>query len=42
MGTDGRQVCGYNCRMGTNGRMYCASRPDGQCAMSSDGTFSCP
>lgn len=42
MGTNGRQTCGYNCRMGTNGQFYCASRPDGRCAMNTDGTFSCP
>jgi hypothetical protein len=41
MGTDGINVCGYNCRMGTNGHMYCASTPDGRCAMNTDGTFTC-
>ena len=42
MGSDGQQYCGYNCRMGSNGQFYCASRPDGQCALNSDGTFTCP
>jgi hypothetical protein len=43
MGSHGQNVCGYNCRMGSNGRFfYCASRPDGRCAMNSDGTFTCP
>ncbi len=41
-GTDGVKVCGYNCKLGTNGRMYCATMPDGVCGMNSDGTFSCP
>ena len=39
MGSDGQQTCGYNCRMGSNGHFYCSSRPDGRCAMNSDGTF---
>lgn len=42
VGTDGLQVCGYNCRMGTNGRFYCATMPDGECAQNSNGTFTCP
>jgi hypothetical protein len=42
MGTDGINSCGYNCRMGTDGHMYCASRPDAQCAFNTDGTFTCP
>jgi hypothetical protein len=41
-GTDGLQVCGYNCRMGTNGRFYCATMPEGECAMNTNGTFTCP
>jgi hypothetical protein len=42
MGSDGINTCGYNCRMGSNGHFYCASRPDGQCAFNADGTFTCP
>jgi tetratricopeptide (TPR) repeat protein len=42
IGADGVQVCGYNCRMGTSGKFYCASTPLGQCAMSSNGTWTCP
>ena len=41
-GTDGINVCGYNCKQGTNGRMYCATRPEGQCEAKKDGTFNCP
>jgi hypothetical protein len=40
-GNDGIKVCGYNCKAGTNGRMYCATRPEGQCTQNSDGTFTC-
>jgi hypothetical protein len=42
MGSDGINTCGYNCRMGSNGRFYCASIPGGQCAFNSNGTWSCP
>jgi hypothetical protein len=42
MGSHGRQTCGYNCRLGSRGSFYCASRPDGQCAMNSDGSWTCP
>jgi hypothetical protein len=41
-GTDGLKVCGYNCRLGTNGRFYCATMPDGECTMNPNGTFTCP
>jgi hypothetical protein len=41
LGSDGSQTCGYNCRFGSNGRWYCASTPNGRCAMNSNGTFSC-
>jgi hypothetical protein len=41
-GSDGIKVCGYNCKAGTNGRMYCATRPEGQCSQNGDGTFTCP
>jgi hypothetical protein len=41
-GSDGINVCGYNCKQGTNGRMYCATRPEGTCAQNHDGTFTCP
>jgi hypothetical protein len=39
---DGSQACGYNCQFGANGHVYCASRPDGRCAMNADGSYSCP
>lgn len=39
---NGTKACGYNCRFGSNGNVYCASRPDAQCAMNADGSFSCP
>ncbi len=42
MGSNGRNTCGYNCRLGSGGSFFCASRPDGQCAMNSDGTWTCP
>jgi hypothetical protein len=41
MGTDGRNTCGYHCQMGTNGHIYCASSPDGTCAMNTNGTWTC-
>jgi hypothetical protein len=41
MGSDGRQTCGYNCKLSSNGHWYCASRPDGKCALNSDGTYTC-
>ncbi len=40
--SDGTWTFGYNCQYGSNGRWYCSSRPDGHCALNSDGTFSCP
>jgi hypothetical protein len=40
-GMDGIKVCGYHCKQGTNGRMYCAAKPEGECTQNSDGTFSC-
>ena len=42
MGSDGMNVCGYNCRLGANGHMYCSGIPNGQCALNSDGSFTCP
>jgi hypothetical protein len=42
MAANGTQACGYNCQFGANGNVYCASRPDGRCAMNADGSFSCP
>lgn len=40
--SNGKKVCGYNCRTGSNGRAYCSSIPNGECSLNSDGTFSCP
>jgi hypothetical protein len=42
MGSDGQNVCGYNCRMGSDGHFYCASMPNGRCALNSDGSYTCP
>ncbi len=42
MSSRGQNRCGYHCEYGSNGEVYCASRPDGHCAMNSDGTWSCP
>jgi hypothetical protein len=42
LGSDGINTCGYNCRLGSNGRFYCASVPNGQCSLNSNGTWSCP
>ncbi len=41
MQTNGRNVCGYNCQMGSNGRVACADTPDGVCGMNTDGSVSC-
>ncbi|MBL8950586.1 MAG: hypothetical protein JNK82_07415 [Myxococcaceae bacterium] len=41
-GTDGVQVCGYNCKKGTNGRYFCATMPDGECTPTESGTYTCP
>jgi hypothetical protein len=41
LNSDGTQTCGYNCRLGSNGYHYCASTPDGRCALNSNGTWSC-
>jgi hypothetical protein len=41
-GSDGRNTCGYNCRLGSDGHFYCASVANGQCALNSDGSWSCP
>ncbi len=40
--SNGQKVCGYNCRLGSNGRAYCSSIPNGKCSLNSDGTFACP
>jgi hypothetical protein len=42
MGSDGRNTCGYNCQLGSNGHFYCSSVANGRCALNSDGTWSCP
>jgi|GEM_PF-6006922 len=42
MQSDGQNVCGYNCKTGSSGRVYCASRPDAKCALNSDGSWTCP
>jgi hypothetical protein len=42
MGSRGNQTCGYNCKLGSDGDWYCASRPDGQCALNATGSWTCP
>jgi hypothetical protein len=42
MGSNGQQTCGYNCKLGSGGSWFCASKPDGQCALNGDGTWTCP
>jgi hypothetical protein len=42
MGSDGQNTCGYNCKLGSAGHWYCASTPQGQCALNSNGTWTCP
>lgn len=42
MGSDGMNACGYNCKLGSNGKAYCSSVPNGTCALNADGTFTCP
>jgi hypothetical protein len=42
MSSRGRNTCGYNCKHGSNGEVYCASTPNGRCALNSDGSWSCP
>jgi hypothetical protein len=41
MQSNGKNVCGYHCETGSNGRVYCADTPDGKCSLNSDGTYSC-
>lgn len=42
MNSNGTWTEGYNCKFGSNGQWYCASTPDGDCRLNSNGTFSCP
>jgi len=42
MGSGGHQTCGYNCKLGSGGSWFCASKPEGQCALNADGTWTCP
>jgi hypothetical protein len=42
MSSNGTNVCGYNCVHGSNGQVWCASRPDGRCALNSNGSVTCP
>ena len=41
-GSRGQKTCGYNCKLGSDGDWYCASRPDGQCALNATGSWTCP
>ena len=40
-GTDHVTVCGYDCKMGTTGRVGCAEVRGGQCTQGSDGHVYC-
>ncbi len=42
MGSDGQNTCGYNCKLGSDGHWYCASKPEGQCALNATGSWTCP
>jgi len=42
MGSRGNQTCGYNCKLGADGDWYCASKPEGQCALNATGSWTCP
>lgn len=42
MGSNGQQTCGYNCKLGSAGSWYCASTPEGKCALNANGTWTCP
>jgi hypothetical protein len=42
MGADGMNACGYNCKVGSNGKAYCSSVANGACALNADGTYTCP
>ena len=40
-GNDGRQACGYNCDVGSDGVAACADTPDGTCSGGADGHVTC-
>ena len=40
-GADGQTYCGFNCRPAPNGKVVCASSPNGECAVYADGTYTC-
>jgi hypothetical protein len=42
LGSRGNQTCGYNCKLGSDGDWYCASKPEGQCALNATGSWTCP
>ncbi len=42
MSSNGTHVCGYNCVYASSGKVSCATRPDGRCALNSDGSVTCP
>ncbi len=42
MGSNGQNTCGYNCKLGSDGSWYCASKPEHQCALNASGTWTCP
>src|SRR5207248_6330773 len=41
MGSNGRQACGFNCRIGADGVAACADAPDGNCTAGADGHVTC-
>lgn len=41
MGSDGQFACGYNCRIGADGRTNCANFPEGTCSLQAGGSIAC-
>lgn len=41
MGRDGKQVCGYHCRTGSDGIVKCAATPEGSCRWDGLGRATC-
>jgi hypothetical protein len=41
MGSDGRQACGFDCKIGSDGVAACANAPNGSCALGADGHVYC-
>ena len=41
MGRDGKQVCGFHCRTGSDGVVKCARTEQGSCTIGADGRAAC-